>query len=537
MKLSVRPFSSRLFAALAAALFAASAGAAPPSAGSPVAGSPGAGSPAAWEDKVDPWVLDSARERGETEFLLFLAEQADLTRAARLAGKEAKGRYVVERLRETAARSQAPILEQLEARRLSYRPFWVSNMIWVRGNAADVAALATLGGIARVSANPEAKLEPTFSAGAPEGGCPPALAAGVAHTGAPDLWSQGIDGSGVVVAGADTGYQWDHPALRAAYRGWSGGSASHAYNWHDAVHSGGGICGADSPFPCDDGTHGTHTLGSMIGDNGSEILGMAPGARWIGCRNMDRGNGTPARYAECYQFFLAPTDAAGANPDPALAPDVVNNSWGCPAVEGCTDPNVLRSVVENVRAAGILVVSSAGNSGSACGSIATPSAIYDAAFTVGATDNSDVIAGFSSRGAVSADGSGRQKPDISAPGVDTCSTLPGNGYGFKSGTSMAAPHVAGLAALLISAQPCLRGAVDELENYIRQTAVPRTSAQNCTLPGSQVPNNVYGWGAIRALLPGPEVCPAFFADGFESGDTGAWSQVTGGAGARGKSPF
>ena len=128
------------------------------------------------------------------------------------------------------------------------------------------------------------------------------------------------------------------------------------------------------------------------------------------------------------------------------------------------------------------------------------------------------------RSAVTVDGSNRLKPDISAPGVNTCSTVPGGGYSeFFSGTSMASPHVAGLVALLIDAQPCLRGEVDLLESYIRQTAVPRTSTQTCGgISGSLVPNNTYGWGAIRAVLPGPEICPALFTDGFESGDLSAW---------------
>ena len=476
--------------------------------------------------KIDPWVLERTRGGGETEFLLVLAEQADVSRAALISGKEAKGRYVFEKLRETAARSQPAVTRLLEERRLPFRPYLVANMIWTSGKEEDALALAALPGIARVAANPSVPLDRPVLLPAPEGACPVAVSSGVAHTGAPALWAQGIDGTGAVVAGADTGYDWDHPALQNAYRGWNGSAASHAYNWHDAIHTGGGVCGANSPQPCDDDDHGTHTMGTMLGDNGTQVMGMAPGARWMACRNMDRGNGTPARYAECYQFFLAPTDAAGQNPDPDRAPDVINNSWGCPASEGCTDPNVLRTVVENVRAAGIMVVSSAGNSGSGCSSVATPSAIYDAAFTVGSTNNSDLISGFSSRGAVTVDGSNRQKPDISGPGEDTCSTLPGGDYGTKSGTSMASPHVAGLVALLIDARPCLRGEVDAIENYIKQTAVPRTTTQNCGgISGMSVPNNTYGWGAIRAVMPTPAVCPALFADGFESGATGAWSEV------------
>ena len=157
--------------------------------------------------------------------------------------------------------------------------------------------------------------------------------------------------------------------------------------------------------------HGTHTMGTMVGDDGAgNQVGMAPGARWIGCRNMDQGNGTPTTYSECYQWFIAPTDLAGANPNPAMAPDVISNSWSCPASEGCTDPNVMLTVVDNVRAAGILSSHSAGNSGSACSTVNAPAGIYDSSYTVGSTTNSDAISSFSSRGPVTVDGSNRRSP-------------------------------------------------------------------------------------------------------------------------------
>src|ERR1039458_1392180 len=156
-------------------------------------------------------------------------------------------------------------------------------------------------------------------------------------------------------------------------------------------------------------------------------IGMAPGAKWIGCRNMERNWGTPASYVECFQWFLAPTDLNGQNPDPSKAPDVINNSWYSDASEGTTNLFVFQTAVENLRAAGVVVVVSAGNEGSGCSTITSP-AIYDASFSVGATDSGDNIAGFSSRGPVTVDGSNRLKPDVSAPGVNIRSSVPGNGY-------------------------------------------------------------------------------------------------------------
>ncbi len=513
----------RLLGAATLLLLAASALAAVPPAEA-------TGNNSRWRAKIDPRVLATANREGTAEYLVVLEAQANLAAAGGLPAKETRGRYVFERLRATAAATQPAVLAELEPRAAEVQPFWIANMIRVRGDAATAEAMARRDDVRRVAANPWVMLEaPGFdvSRDAERGGCPPGgVAGGVAHTGAPDFWGLGFDGSGAVVGGQDTGYDWDHLALVDSYRGWDGASADHAYNWHDAIHSGGGVCGADSPEPCDDFGHGTHTMGTMAGRAGADTLGMAPGARWIGCRNMDQGNGTPATYAECFEFFLAPTDANGMNPDPSMAPDVINNSWSCPLSEGCTDPDVLRLPVENLRAAGVVVVVSAGNGGSGCSSVSTPAAIYEASFSIGATDVSDVIAGFSSRGPVTFDGSGRLKPDVSAPGVSICSTYPGDSYGFSSGTSMSAPHVAGLVALLISAQPCLRGQVAAIEQYIIDTAVPRTTAQACGgVSGDQVPNNTYGWGAVRAVLPGPEVCPALaiFADGFESGDTSAWS--------------
>jgi serine protease AprX len=448
--------------------------------------------PVPWRDKVDPWVLETAAE-GDTEFLIYLVEQADLSGASTLGTKLDKGTYVYQKLTEVAQRTQKPVLDELKRLGVAYRPYWVANMIWVRAGMDILQALAARPDVAHVYANPTVTLnepvEPSVDLACPDPDPDPEW--NIVLVGASQAWDLGFKGQGVVVAGADTGYDWDHPALKNHYRGWNGSTADHNYNWFDATAAG-------SQTPVDPYGHGTHTMGIMVGDNGAGVqVGMAPEAQWIGCRNMDAGGaGSPATYTTCYQFFIAPTDLQGNNADPSKAPDVINNSWGCTYGEGCTDPTMLQTIVENVRAAGILSAHSAGNSGSACSTVNEPAAIYDASFTVGATTSSDNLASFSSRGPVTVDGSNRPKPDISAPGVSVCSSLPGTGYGIMSGTSMAAPHVAGLVALILSAQPALAGQVDQLEALIEQSAL-HIPATGCSSSG--VPNNLYGWGRIDAL--------------------------------------
>lgn len=479
---------------------------------------------------VAPQVWDATAGSSEVEFLVILAEQADLSTAAALPTREARLRYVYDALRETAQHSQAPLRAQLDGAGVDYRSFYVVNMLAVEGDRDLVTRLAVRPDVARIAANPRVRLalptpsphggEPGWGAPSPYGGgsgrrhtssVPPtrgkaSVEWNVARISADDVWALGYTGQSIVVAGQDTGYAWDHPALISQYRGYNGVTATHDYNWHDAIRTnthGYNPCGIDSPEPCDDDGHGTHTMGTIVGDDGgNNQIGVAPGACWIGCRNMDNGWGTPATYAECFEFFLAPYPVGGdpvSDGVPSLAPHVINNSWTCPLSEGCAW-DTLQAVVENVRTAGIVVVASAGNSGSGCGTVQNPPAIYDAAFSVGASGSSDGVASFSSRGPVTVDGSGRLKPDVTAPGVGVRSSVPGGGYGWKSGTSMAGPHVAGTVALLWSAAPRRIGDVDGTEWVIAQTARPRTTTQGCGDDDpDDVPNNVYGWGIVDAL--------------------------------------
>ncbi len=380
----------------------------------------------AWHDKVDPWVLGRAAE-GQTEFLVFLADQADLSGAAALRTKAEKGAYVYRTLSEHAERTQAPLRQALDQLGVEWQPFWVANMVWVRGGIDATQALAGRSDVAHVYANPQVKLDAAAieASNAALLADPDAIEWNIRLVGANAVWYAGFRGAGAVIGGQDTGYRWTHSALNPKYRGWNAETeiANHDYNWHDAIHTTGSDCDANSPAPCDDSGHGTHTMGTMVGDDGAgKQIGMAPGAKWIGCRNMNEEYGTPATYAECYQWFIAPTAIDGSDPRPGMAPDVINNSWSCPPSEGCTDPNVLLTVVKNVRAAGIVTVHSAGNEGSACSTVSNPAAIYEESLTVGATNSSDTIAGFSSRGPVTRDGSNRMKPNVSAPGVDVTSS-------------------------------------------------------------------------------------------------------------------
>ncbi len=454
---------------------------------------------------VDPRIFEARSPGGRASFLVVFGEQADLSGAAAIPDRGERRRFVYESLRSRADASQASLVEQLRREGVPYRPHYLVNMVEVEADETTAARLAREPGVRAVASNRASLLSrreaPPF---APRRRAAPAeVEPNLALIGAPAAWDRGITGQGIVIGIADTGVDWRHPALARQYRGTDGATASHAYNWHDAVHESIAqtVCGVDSPEPCDDQGHGTAVAGLAVGDDGGDNrVGVAPGARWIGCRNMDLGNGTPARYVECFEFFLAPTDADGANPRPELGADVVNNSWTCPEVEGCTDPQVLRAAVEGLRAAGIAGSFAAGNSGPACSSLAAVPAIYAEAFTVGATDMNDGIAVFSARGPVVRDASLRIKPDICAPGVNVRSSSTGfstDPYALFGGTSGASPHVAGAIALLWSAVPSLAGDVARTEAVLEATAMPLASATACGgLDGGAVPNPIFGWGRL-----------------------------------------
>lgn len=474
--------------------------------------------PTPWQNKVEPALMTALERDGYASFLVLFEQQADVSAARQQGSKVQMGTYVFERTRAVAAAAQKSAIGLLRAEQAPYRSFHIVNAIQAKGDLALVEALAGLPEVRAIQPNPTVAVDLL-----PEEREQQAIDFregvewGLAAIGADQVWNMGFTGQGVVVGGQDTGYEWDHPAIKESYRGWDDtlSLADHNYNWHDAIHEIDSMngppyiaeanpCGLSSLVPCDDHNHGTHTMGTMTGtvsDEGKSI-GVAPGAKWIACRNMERGYGSPASYIECFEWFLAPTDLNGENPDPSKAPHVIANSWSCPEIEGCTPANfeTMQIAVDHLKAAGVVVVVSAGNSGSQCHTVSTPAAIFENSFTVGATRQTDTIANFSSRGTVTVDSSNRLKPNIAAPGVGVRSSIRNGGFATFSGTSMAGPHVAGAVALLISANPELAGQVEAIEDLLESTARPMRSDQDCGgVSGMEVPNAVYGYGRIDIL--------------------------------------
>ena len=458
-----------------------------------------------WQHKVDLSLL-TLDESETAEYLLILTEQGDISAAQQLSSREAKGQYVYNALTAVAQQTQAPLVAQIEEMGFPYRQYWIINMIWVKGDVVALEQLARRPEVQYIAANPVVSLEtlPLFEPQLKQN-LVNAIEWNLTHIGADLAWELGISGEGVVIGGQDTGYNWSHPGLINKYRGWDGHTADHDFNWHDTITSGGnGVCGSNSPEPCDDisSTHGTHTMGTAVGSDSNNQTGVAPDAKWIGCRNMNEGNGTPATYTECYEWFVAPYPIGGdpmLDGDPAKAPHVITNSWSCPPSEGCSETS-MQMVVQNVRAAGIVTVHSAGNSGPGCSTVNRPAGHFQESFTVGSTTIDDVISSFSSRGAVTIGLDSWRKPDITAPGSNIRSTIGTIGYGSLNGTSMAAPHVAGLVALVISADPTLAGDVAAIEQLIQDSALPLTSNAGCGGDTfTEVPNNVYGYGRIDAF--------------------------------------
>lgn len=449
--------------------------------------------------EIDPRVLEDSRDGRTAAFLVVLRDQVKATAVTAGAPAPEAGGRLTGALTARAAATQTGIRATLAAAGEPYRPFWIVNVIAAIGGRALVDRLAARPDVIAIESDrPFFGLLGETELGAPA--APSGVEWNITKVRADVVWGNGFTGQGRVYANADTGVKWDHPALINHYRGGNNpATVNHDYNWFDGV----GATGASNcgplwrDAPCDDYGHGTHVMGTAVGDDGlGNQIGLAPGAQWIACRNMDHGIGRPSSYIACLQFFMAPTDRLGNNPDPNKRPDAVGNSYTCPPSESCA-AHSLQAAIENLRAAGVFIAAAAGNAGPGCGSVNEPPGLEAALDAVGATAMDDSLAGFSSRGPVTVDGSNRRKPDLAAPGVGVRSSYGFGGYSTMSGTSMATPHVAAAAVLLWSAFPALARNINATEALLYAGAVPLTSSQGCSgEPAGQVPNNEFGWGRL-----------------------------------------
>ncbi|MBC7877254.1 MAG: S8 family serine peptidase [Anaerolineales bacterium] len=417
---------------------------------------------------------------------VILKDQADISDVASIEDRDERLTAAYEQLTEHANETQADLRNFFDKVGVEYTPYYLENAIEVRGGTLVRFYLMTRSEVDRVIPSPRLRAVP---ADEPSLGyiteASDEVQWNISMIGADKVWNEfNVQGEGIVVGQSDSGVDGNHPAIHDRYRGVTQGDD---YNWFDPWDG--------TTSPNDEGGHGTHTTGTILGADG---IGVAPKAQWIGCVNLDRNLANPALYLDCMQFMLAPFPHGGdplKDGDPTKAAHVMNNSWGCPSIEGC-DPNALLSAVDNLRYAGIFVVVSTGNDGPSCETVESPLSLYDSVFSVGAVDQFGDMAQFSSRGPVIADGSGRNKPDIVAPGVDILSSLPGGTYGANSGTSMAGPHVVGVVALIWSAQPDLIGDIDATEQLIIDTAQPYTGDTSLGCFTGDTPSNAYGYGVV-----------------------------------------
>ncbi|MFM2124034.1 MAG: hypothetical protein RL328_485 [Acidobacteriota bacterium] len=263
-----------------------------------------------------------------------------------------------------------------------------------------------------------------------------AINAGLVH-------DSGNKGAAVKVCVLDTGINTTHPELAPNYKG-----------GYDFVNG-----DAD---PSDDNGHGTHTAGTIAAVmNGANVRGVAPQVDLYVYKILDAGGGG---YASSIVSALQACVAVGGK--------VTNNSYGASSDLGTS----VRAAFDNAKAAGVVNVASAGNSGAGANTVGFPGQ-YPSVIAVAATDSANNWAGFSSTGPAVA---------VAAPGVSILSTYLGGGYAYMSGTSMASPHVAGVAALVVA---CGITNPDSVKSRLTSTALDLGTAGR---------DDQYGYGLVQA---------------------------------------
>lgn len=376
--------------------------------------------------------------------------------------------------REIANQSQQPLVDYLNQypdKAKIVGKYWVFNGFHLLATKDIVEKIALRDDVWFVSHRIVPKLPPIEKSDAIKGA--KTAEWNVQKVMADACWADGYTGDGVIIGHIDTGVDTGHPALQGKWTGY----------WLDAV--------GDSPLPYDDHSHGTHTIGTILGGDGlgsfADDIGIAPDAKFVTAKAFDStGSGTGAD--SCMQFMADLRDSVNIR--------VVSNSWG----SNTTNEPHYWTILNTWLSLGMFPVFSNGNNGPNPGTAGTPGN-YPLVIGVGATDSSDNIASFSSRGPAPdispwnnpADWYRTDwnfiKPDISAPGTYIRSSLPdSHNYGVFGGTSMAAPHVCGAAAILCQKNSSLSPA---MMYYIITNNVDEPSQ------GIPYPNNDYGWGRLN----------------------------------------
>ncbi|OXA60145.1 Bacillopeptidase F [Folsomia candida] len=376
---------------------------------------------------------------------------------------------------EYTSQSQANIRSLLDGRNVAYKTFWITNRIIVSAADAElVKLLSSHPDVVQVREEIVIPLEPLTRSEAviDEEVKQNNPVRGVWIVKGHELWAENITGEGIVTSNIDTGVRGTHMILRDNFLG--------EYGWYDPSFR--------TSSPNDGNGHGARREG----------FGMAPDSRWMACKGCATSSCAESDLLGCGQFIACPTLTDGTGANCTKAPHVVGNSWG----SSLGGQDWYDDVITGWHSAGVIPVFSAGNAGSSCGSVGSPGD-RQGVIGVAATDMSDVIASFSSRGP--ATGNGGHKPEMSAPGVDVLSSMNAADDHFDrlSGTSMASPHVTGGVALLIQKNPLLQGDYDAVRTALFEGAETTTltgSSQTCGgLNDDTFPNHVFGYGRLDVV--------------------------------------
>lgn len=428
------------------------------------------------EEKQPVWILLADKVNTEVLDAMLYQKKASL---------QERAYTVITTLKQKAASTQAPLIAFLHSRpeiqAEEVRSYWITNLIMVNANPATIDLLSLRQEVETILWDNPVMLEPFRIESYEDQSMrtPGGTESGLLAINADFMWGLGYTGNGQIAMSIDTGVDPNHPAIDNQYRG-NFVPASQA--WHDP--------GGNTTVPSDCDQHGTHTVGTMVGldETTNDTIGVAFGATWIAspgiCSNGDR--------ISAFQWSLDPDNNPNTTND---MPGAINNSWYDPDVtDECLATNAYKQVLDACEAAGVAVVFSAGNNGSAASTITPPKNISTSLVNVFSVGNLNgnlpalPINSSSSRGPSICGGTGSLliKPEVSAPGTDVRSCVPGAAYANFTGTSMAAPHVAGAILLLREAFPAITGTEAKLALYY-----------SCTDLGTAGEDNAYGMGIIN----------------------------------------